>query len=346
MCAGVSEPNEKKREAPPPLFVISQDFELHWGVRDKRSVEAYRENLIGVRTSLPATLALFKEYDIHATWASVGFLFFEGKDDLLANLPSALPAYTTSKYSPYGALAQIGRNEGSDPFHFAPSLLRSISETAGQEVGTHTFSHYYCLEDGQDATSFEADLQAAAKAAKRLGITLRSIVFPRNQVNESYLPICSGLGLRAYRGTPKFAAYSPRNNERNGSWLARGTRLADNYVPLSGHNAFPISSTRSDGICDVPASFFLRPYSHQLAALEPLRLRRILAALTHAAKFGLTYHLWWHPHNFGINRHENLAFLRRILEHVAMLRSIYDMRSVTMTEAAELNHIHRRDTAA
>ena len=49
--------------------------------------------------------------------------------------------------------------------------------------------------------------------------------------------------------------------------------------------------------------------------LEPLRMRRILSDLTHAAKKGLVYHLWWHPHNFGDHMDENLVFLKKILDH-------------------------------
>ncbi len=53
-------------------FVISLDFELHWGVRDHRTVADYRENLLGVRRVVPALLSLFSEFGIHATWATVG----------------------------------------------------------------------------------------------------------------------------------------------------------------------------------------------------------------------------------------------------------------------------------
>src|SRR5262245_13071649 len=56
-------------------LVISLDFELHWGVRDKRPVDgSYRENLLGAREAIPRMLDLFEEFGIAATWATVGFL--------------------------------------------------------------------------------------------------------------------------------------------------------------------------------------------------------------------------------------------------------------------------------
>lgn len=314
---------------------MSQDFELHWGLRDKRTTAEYRDNLLGVRQAIPATLELFQEHQIRATWATVGFLFFEERDELMANLPSVLPTYDQARYFPYHALDDVGKNEVDDPFHFAPSLIRLITSTPGQELGTHTFSHYYCLEPGNTAEAFEADLVAAQGAASRFRVKLRSIVFPRNQVNVSYLPICAKLGIVAYRGTQRFAAYNARSEAQNGL-LMRAGRLADNYLPISGHNSFSLERLGGAPPYDVPASSFLRPHSRRLAALEPLRLRRILSDLSYAAEHGHTYHLWWHPHNFGTNLERNLLFLRRILDHVSELRVKYGMQSVSMAELADL----------
>ena len=86
---------------------------------------------------------------------------------------------------------------------------------------------------------------------------------------------------------------------------------------------------------DVPASRYLRPWAPALRALEPLRLRRITAEMTHAARHGRVFHLWWHPHDFGAHTAENLAVLRRILSCFATLRERWGMESLTMAEAAE-----------
>ena len=87
-------------------------------------------------------------------------------------------------------------------------------------------------------------------------------------------------------------------------------------------------------LCNIPASRFLRPYSKRLAFMDWLRLKRITKSMTHAAKHGLTYHLWWHPHNFGINIKENLAFLEKILLHYEELSKKYSFRSVSMQQLA------------
>jgi len=48
------------------FFVVSLDFELLWGVRDKRTIADYGANMLGVRRAIPAILDLFDERPISA----------------------------------------------------------------------------------------------------------------------------------------------------------------------------------------------------------------------------------------------------------------------------------------
>ncbi len=54
----------------------------------------------------------------------------------------------------------------------------------------------------------------------------------------------------------------------------------------------------------------------------------------YAAKNNLVYHLWWHPHNFGVNQAENFNFLEKILEHYLYLNKYYNFKSYTMSQLA------------
>jgi peptidoglycan/xylan/chitin deacetylase (PgdA/CDA1 family) len=331
-------PQETSSEVAPKrgLFVVSLDLELHWGMRDKLGVRAYRDNLLGEWEVVPALLKLFAKYGIHATWATVGFLFFESKPELLCNLPQKQPNYVRRELSPYASLAEIGESERDDPFHYAPSLIRQIAATSNQEIATHTFSHYYCLERGHDKETFRADLAAALKVAReKHGIAIRSIVFPRNQVESDSLRVCRDLGIRSYRGNPTSWLYTARGGEDE-STARRGIRLLDAYLPVSGTNAQSPAKQAATFPYNVPASRFLRPYSPVWKAIEPLRLRRIVDDMSMAAERKQLYHLWWHPHDFGARPNENFAVLIRILERFAALRKRHGMESVSMLEAAEL----------
>jgi hypothetical protein len=317
-------------------LIISLDFELHWGVRDVKTVEQYRENLIGVRRAVPAMLRAFAEYDIHATWATVGFLFFSGRSELLRFLPAELPQYDDPRLSPYAEMASIGENEDEDPFHFARGLLQQIRSAPGQEIGTHTFSHYYCLEPTQSIAAFYADLRAAMAAAADFGVGLKSIVFPRNQYDQEHLRVCSELGLKSFRGNPQSWIHRPRILADETPWL-RAARLLDSYCNPWSHNCYLLAETSRDLPMNLPASRFLRPYAAKVAALQTLQERRVFNDLTYAARQGLAYHLWWHPHNFGMYLKENLGMLRRILDHFHGLRERYGMQSMSMAECT-LDH--------
>lgn len=166
-------------------FTVSLDFELFWGVRDQRTLSEYGRNIFCVRAVVPYLLDAFSAYGVRCTWATVGLLFFDRKDELMVFIPTTKPAYTNAALSPYPAIGGIGDTEREDPYHYALPLIRSIATYPGQGIGTHTFCHYHCLEDGQTVDAFCADLTAARAAADRLGLTLRSLVFPRNQFNPS-----------------------------------------------------------------------------------------------------------------------------------------------------------------
>ena len=315
-------------------FVISLDFEIYWGMRDVVEIDQYKENLLGVRKAIPAMLQLFSAFDINATFATVGFLFFTSKDELLNNLPDKIPVYTNADLSPFtDNFTKVGRNEEEDPYHFAPSLIKEIKDH-GQEIGCHTFSHYYCLEEGQTLEDFKADIMAAKKVAAKNNISLQSFIFPRNQYNQSYLEICKQEGITSFRGNERSGLFSSKNYGSSTA-LRRPFRLMDAYFNVSGHNCYSVEEMNSSVIINIPSSRFLRPYSKKLAFLDALRLKRITKSMTYAAKNGLCYHLWWHPHNFGINLQENINFLQKILRHFNTLKEKYDFQSTSMKDLTE-----------
>ncbi|MGN7469760.1 polysaccharide deacetylase family protein [Brevibacillus sp. SAFN-007a] len=316
-------------------LVISLDFELYWGVRDKRTLADSERSLQGTRQVIPAILELFGKYEIHATWATVGFLFCETREELTSTLPKELPDYADPNLSPYRYVQSgaLGAREQLDPYHYAPSLIRLIASYPHQFIGSHTHSHYYCLEPGQTAQTFAEDLAAFQRAARKKGYFPTSIVFPRNQLQPAYLASCKQHGFTAYRGNERSWIYQAGPGAQD-TLLKRALRLADAYVNLTGHHAYEKLDSSQDGLVDVPASRFLRPYSPRLRWLESIRLNRIRRDLLYAAQNRRLYHLWWHPENFGSHPEENLRVLERLLHDYAELRSQYGMQSLSMEEAA------------
>jgi peptidoglycan/xylan/chitin deacetylase (PgdA/CDA1 family) len=315
------------------VFTVSLDFEKYWGVRDKRTIEGYGENLRGVQRVVPELLRVFRGHDIHATWAVVGFMFCKDAAELREKFPESLPTYEHQSLSPYDYISENASLEKI--YHFAPELISDISAQNGQEVATHTFSHYYCLEKGQDLAQFEADIHCAVEVANSRGLSMKSLVFPRNQWNETYLASLPKFGVQCYRGNQTSSMY--KASDRAGqSRLQRAARLADAYLNLSGHNTHSFESCIRRAPFNFPASSFLRPYDQKLSVLDGLRLRRIKNAMTDAAVNKRLYHLWWHPHNFGKDTDRNIAFFRKIAEHYSALEKTHGFRSLNMGELSEL----------
>ncbi len=313
-------------------FVISLDFELLWGVWDVTTKEKYGDHIKGVKEVIPKLLDLFSNYDFKVTFAIVGFLFAKDKDELLSFLPEMKPSYSKNKHNVYlQEVNEIGQNDRDDPYHFGYSLLELIKKSE-HEIATHTFSHYYCLEEGQTPGDFDTDIKAAINAADSKNINLTSLVFPRNQINTDYLAVLKENKIKVYRGNPVSWIYRPRKFSAELPFI-RLCRLLDTYLPISGYNTY---SVKSNGILpvNIPASRFLKPYNKNLAWLEKLKLKRIMNEMTQAAKKKEHYHLWWHPHNFGINIKENMDNLTVLLNHYRLLHNKYGFTNLTMKEAA------------
>lgn len=322
-------------------FIISLDFELYWGMFDKVSKEDYGENILGVRVVLPQLLKIFEENEIYATWATVGFLFSENRTDLLENIPPQAPNYKNQEFSSYQHIKGIGQNELEDPYHYGASLINLIKGTPFQEIGSHTFSHYYCLEEGQNKDDFIEDLKAFKRISK--GIEVTSIVFPRNQVNPEYLESCVSHGISTYRGTENAKIYKAESEKEKNGVIFRALRLADSYLNIFGHNTYKKEDIEfNKKMINLPASRFFRPYFKKLKALEKIKLKRILDDMTYAAKNQEIYHLWWHPHNSGRNIEENLKQIQLIVLHYKYLHKKYNWESSNMRKLATAIFIERK----
>ena len=315
------------------IFTISLDFELFWGVRDKRTIEDYEKNLEGAKKAIEILLEVFEEYEVHATWATVGFLFAQDSEELGKAIPLRIPSYNDINLNPY---QYITKNYSLEPsYHFAPKLIKKIHNCKNQEIGTHTFSHYYCLEEGQNKDEFNSDIEAAVAIAKKNNIPIKSLVFPRNQLNEEYLSVLNKHGIDSYRGNEQ-AWLHKASSSSNNKFIKRVFRLLDSYINLTGSNTFSLGSIKSDKPYEIQSSCFLRPTSKKLALIEGLKKRRITNSLIKAAKNCEIFHLWWHPHNFGINTDENIEFLTEILSCYRDMKSKHGMKSLNMGEISNL----------
>jgi len=309
-------------------LVISLDFELIWGVFDKvlhKQKEIYFDN---TRKVIPEIINLFSEYNIHCTWATVGMLFNENFIEWETNKPNNLPNYKNTNLSAYN-YGELNKMELSSQSCFAKDLILQIKNSSNQELATHTYSHYYCLENGQDLLSFKADLEKSISLAAAMGIELKSLVFPRNQFNKAYLKICYDLGINNVRSNPTDWYWK---DTQSTSLKNKLFRTGDAYFGTMNKSYSIGQLKKIEGSpLSQKASRLLRPYTSN-SLLNNLKLKRIKSEMTYAARNNQIYHLWWHPHNFGNNPIENIADLKNLLEHYRKCEEKYGFGSATMSE--------------
>lgn len=314
------------------VWIISLDFELLWGVFEKQGNHADTAYFVKTKELIPRLLDFFSKYKVEVTWATVGMLFAEDEDEWNQYSPLLKPSYQNNNYSAYHWIKSNGFKK---ELHFAPDLIKRIVDTPGQELGSHTFAHYYTSEQGQRPCEFRQDLQAAQNISKdKFKIELKSLVFPRNQLNLDYLSICKEEGFTQVRSNPGDWFWQEPQHETLSKKI---WRTADCFLSVGKDVAFlqeKICPISKDGIIEIPSSRFLRPYFKNNTGVNSWRLHRVKSEMTAAAKDKKCYHLWWHPHNFANNTEASLLELEELLIHFDTLRKQYGMKSLSMQNLA------------
>ena len=69
------------------------------------------------------------------------------------------PSYENKEFFSYYYINE--KNTLEPELHFGSKLIEKIKVSPNQEIGSHSHSHYYCLEAGQTIEQFEDDLKMA-----------------------------------------------------------------------------------------------------------------------------------------------------------------------------------------
>ncbi|UZD23894.1 polysaccharide deacetylase family protein [Algoriphagus halophytocola] len=312
-------------------LIISLDFELHWGRFDKYALDENGKYYAQTLEALPRILDLFEKYNIRATWATVGMLMAESWEEWKAFSPEILPSFHQEKYSAfYWASKQSGKSKLG---LFAPEMVNKILETPGQELASHTFSHFYTGEKGSTLEAFEADLQASKKIAQaKFGVAMQSLVFPRNQYHSQVMEVAAKTGFTSARVNPSDWFWKETSNE---NLLKKVFRTGDTLLPMGKPVSFDLKDCTAHPLFQVPASRLLRPY-REGSVFNRRRIERIKSELEQVCEKGQSYHLWWHPHNFGNYPEENLRILEDLLIFIRSYVASGMLQSISMKDAYNL----------
>lgn len=314
-------------------LIISLDFEMTWGGVGIWDTSAYKEtNVANVRQVVTRMLDLFNKYGVKATFATVGLIMLKDKSEALNSVPGLVPTYNNKALSPYNN--RYIESICDESLYFAPDILSLLKRNDSIEIGTHTFSHYYCWENGQTLEQFEKDVEQAVQVARDRGLVLKSIIFPKNQVSAEYLSICAKYGISSYRGNAE--KFYNQTSNRIKYFFNRIGRFLDSYVNIGGKTSYLLADIKTNGEpLNLRASRFLRPYDSRFGILDSLKINRVCNEIKYSAKHNEIYHLWWHPHNMGKDMDKNFEGLEKILQCYSQCHEKYGMRSCTMEEVSK-----------
>jgi hypothetical protein len=286
-------------------FTLSLDFELAWGTLDRGRDSFYRPLCRAERQSaVTRLLDLFERHDISATWAIVGSMFEPGDDDLL----------------------------------HAPDLIEKIQECRiPQEIGSHTYTH--AVMSGLTRDAARVQFAKSVEAAKRAGVDLRTIIFPRNQV--AHLDLAREYGFTCFR-SPEPRWYC-RQGERGAA--ARLGHLMDVLTAATPAVSRPM--TVQAGMLAVPGSMLYTPsFGHRRWIPPALRVSRAIRGLERAVREKGLFHLWFHPTDIVVRMDEMLDGLEQILTAVNRLRRSGEIMVCPMKDHRWPLTVHDRETAS
>lgn len=295
-------------------FVISLDFELAWGTRGRPAAKNVGPYLAGTREAVRKLLDLFEEFDVSATWATVG--------GLLMAQPGAQRRHRMIAGSRFEDIPP--GDHLSAPDWYAEDILDQILNcSVPQELGCHTLTHIYVNQKPAGRQELADELDLFLELFEDLKLPRpRSFVYPK--AYQAHFDLLAERDFYAYRG-PEDRWYE----HLPGRIPAAGFRIADSIAGITPQ--VRRCEYYSHNLWMVPASQFYSPFMGA-GRYVPLtsRVRTAIAGLNHAARHGGVYHLWTHPFNLGLHIDELLGGLRQVFNHAGCLRREGGLQTASM----------------
>lgn len=315
---------------PRGVFTISLDFELVWGSRDLVRGDMTRllaEARVTRTKVFDALLGLLVAHGIVATWATVGHLFL-GEAARVGGVLHPEVVVPRHAWHPTSWFEGIpAGTEAEHPEYYGRSLLLRLRD-AGQDIGSHSFSHPIFGDAGCSREAADTDLARCVSAAEALGIRLRAFVFPRNRPGH--------VDLLARHGFTCWRSVEPVWYQRTGVPRAVGRLVHLGEVAMASRPPVVVPFRDAHGLWCIPASGSFLPTAG-VRRLIPLRQRvaRAVRGIDAAVATHRLSHLWLHPINLAAEPDRLVGAIRQIIEHAARQRDAGRLEILSMTAVAE-----------
>ena len=308
------------------VFTISIDFELIWGTLDLFGTEQFRKACeVEREIVIDRLLELFSEFNVSATWCVLGHLFLDRCAPEAGRKHAEIVRPTHDWHQKDWFVNDPCGNEKSSPLFFGRTLIERIkSWPTPQEIGCHSFSHVIFGDAGCSRETAKSEIAACVRAARELGIDMRSFAFPRNEVG--HLEVLKQYGFECYRGP------EPQWSEGT-NWPPILNRLRHVWDVVTAAKPLTVLPEYTEAqIWNIPGSMIYFPM-HGLRRYIPVsrRVKRAIKGLNAAVEERRIFHLWFHPTNFADQTEAMFGGLRQILERASLLQERGEMRISPMS---------------
>jgi peptidoglycan/xylan/chitin deacetylase (PgdA/CDA1 family) len=306
-------------------FIFSLDTELGTGYFDldearKRifSADGSRE-----RENISRILELLEEYQITATWAVVGHIFYEHCEEC-----KICPILEwKGKYQSYEDAYKTRH-----PLWYGADVIDMLlNQKMKHEIAFHGYSHR--TFNSMSREEAEVEIQEFIRVASRKGIVAKSIVFPRNKVG--HLDLFQKYGFLCYRSEESLPLLT-----RNKYIVGRIAKSLDHILGISTPPIHEVKDFAAGNMVNLIATQHVFGFSRTTDLLldkwgfPNLRVRRITRAIRNAASQKKVAHIWVHPEEF---RTEGaFSKLRYIFESVAEEVGAGRMKTISMIDMAHI----------
>lgn len=306
-------------------FLFSLDTELAWGYYDQFrdglfSTDGHRE-----RENVRRLLEIFDEFNIIATWAVVGHLFYSRCEKC-----EICPVIEWK--GNYRSFEEIFDTD--NPLWYGSDVINLLlTKGARHEIAFHGYTHRFFDEEKMTAQEARNEIQEWLRLARRNNIVPHSVVFPRNRAG--FLDVFKNAGFSCYRGDE----LHPKDYEI--PFIGKALNRIDLVLQIRTPQVYEIKVDPT-GLVNLPSSRWLFGMNRKVEAafdalnLHLLRIRRIVKAVKKAAKEGKIIHIWAHPCEFHTEK--DFEKLRYLFKYVSVEMNKGSLQSIGMADLARMAH--------
>ena len=294
-------------------FILSFDCEGKWGMAsDPSMINSHAIGDISLRWAYQQIFESLGNFNIPATFGIVGLFAkdlaaFEAFDAA----HTGDPAYESWFQNPKKAFAN-GQTDG----WFYPTLIEEIQHFKFHEVSSHSYTHLPFHNEFVTREIVENELRVMNRFMESKGVSLQSMIYPRNQV--AHTDLLPQFDISGYRDS----------DDKRSAYASKIGTLVDEF------NIFSKSSAHSEQEVPtrIPAGYFLNWQNGPRLIIPPtITVRRFNHLLDHAEKTDGVVHMWLHPHNLITGKNQVQLF-NRVLQSVAHRQAQGSLSVLTMGE--------------